>query len=116
LYGVSGRTGRLLQGRQQRTLSENPQYLLSVPGDAGDDVREIPNYYWTVLPSFNTNSTKHCCASTTTSGQPSDPAKTGITVVDVAASTGDTYPLMYMLACVSTKSAGALRVAEGHSN
>jgi hypothetical protein len=76
--------------------------------------------YWAGVPAaaavFHANITKHCCASNgATHSPPSDPAKVG-TAVNVAASTGDTYPLMYMLACVSTQSAGALRVAEGHNS
>jgi hypothetical protein len=76
--------------------------------------------YWTAYDdyrgrtaTFHTNVTKHCCPAETPS--PSQPAKAG-TAVSVAATTEDAYPIMYMLACVSTQSAGQLRATEGHQH
>jgi hypothetical protein len=70
--------------------------------------------YWTGGTVY-TNVTKHCCAAVEQTLPPSQPAKVGATV-SVAATTEDAYPIMYLLACVSTQSAGQLRATEGHQH
>jgi hypothetical protein len=58
--------------------------------------------------------TKHCCPAAEKSLPFAKAAEAG-TTVDVAASTEDAHPIMYMLACVSIQNAGQLRATEGTS-
>jgi hypothetical protein len=87
--------------------SGGPPYCAPFPG--------TPATTYATYATHTPNTTKHCCPAVQQSFPPSDPAKAG-TTVSVAATTEDAYPIMYMLACVSTQSAGQLRATEGHQH